>query len=447
MISVFLVNSLNCLHTHKEKLPIHTVILKQAIQQPLYMQKSLAPIHNHNSDFIQMHSLVTESQFDFLQNSRKEGVLYAISSQGIIPLTNLRDSQYVGPIGVGTNSDGTDQTHVNVVFDTGSTNMWVSSTLCEKQICRDRNKFDPLQSVTFLEKPDSDLDIPFGTGELVGKQGIDAFSVGPYKVVNQTFALIANEIGPIFSQIPFEGILGLGFPSLAVDGHLPFFDSIMAQNVLSGHNEFSFYFTKLPMQASAVFFGGVDDRFYEDKIRLFPVIQEHYWTIELLDFMIGNQTYAEIPKESYHHAGAKITKLIVDTGTTYFTAPPGLAEVILEKIPGTECQEISKYPDITYVLKDQYGEKFNLVISPKVYMVGTGTGYCEPAFMAIPVPDEFGPAFLLGEVFMREFHTTFDRGDGSPGSAYVGFAKAKHDTEAISELLKGRTASGSIAGI
>jgi len=393
------------------------------------------------------NTLVSHVAFSSLSahHSRaKRGHAYDIEPHGTIPLTNLRDSQYVGPVGVGTNRTRSPQAYVNVVFDTGSTNLWVSSSKCHDYVCRDRHKYDNSESVTYTDPPPDalPLDITFGTGELSGPQAVDSLSVGPYSVHNQTFAMIEHEIGSIFSQIPFEGILGLAFPSMAADNHTPFFDNVMEQNVLNGRNEFSFFFTKLPDQASAIFFGGVDTRFFDGKIRMFPVVQPHYWAIELVDFLIGNKSYAidDSPPSYFDFSDPnvkknnRISKLILDTGTTYFTAPTGLTSKILQLVPGTKCSETTKYPDITYKLMDEDRVPFDLVVPPSVYMVTDDGDWCEPAFMAIDVPSQYGPALLLGEVFMRHWHTTFDRGDGSEGSAFVGFALAKHDAEAMNEL-------------
>ena len=383
----------------------------------------------------------------------KKGHAYDISPHGTIALTNLRDSQYVGPIGVGTGANNNPESYINVVFDTGSTNLWVSSVLCNDYVCKDRHKYDNRKSVTFSKPPPDTLplDITFGTGELSGPQAVDYLSVGDYRVKNQTFAMIEHEIGSIFSQIPFEGILGLAFPSMAADGHKPFFDNVMEQDVLNGRNEFSFFFTKLPDQASAIFFGGVDKRFFDGPIRMFPVVQEHYWALELVDFLIGSESYAVDTGPRYgnwfssssldletKNTGRRVEKLIVDTGTTYFTAPPSICDKILQKIPGGNCEKTRSYPNLTYKLVDEDGVPFDLVVPPSVYMVTDDGVYCEPAFMAIDVPGKYGPAFLLGEVFMRHWHTTFDRGDGSEGSAFVGFAPAKHDPEAMSELEQTR---------
>ena len=440
--------------THGGNAPVHTVLLSQSMKkapQRVRRHKASEPVQAFAGAWIDLgHTLVTESQLERLQRHQawaKQGRTYIVEPDAFIPLFNLKDSQYVGPIGVGSKVDGKPQAEVNVVFDTGSTNLWISSALCDMDVCKNRNKFDPDQSSSFVTKVTPKLDITFGTGELRGPEGVDTFSVGPYKVLNQTFALIEEEIGSIFHQLEFEGILGLGFPSLAAEGHLPFFDNVMTQDVLHGRNEFSFYFTKLPIQASAVFFGGVDDRFYEGDIHMFPVVQEHYWSLYLEDFLIGNDSYAVVPQTAFRNAGKRVDKSIADTGTTYLTAPPGLADKILERLPGKPCSEIADYPNLTYKLVDQAGAPFDLVLEPNVYMVSSTGSWCEPAFMEIPVPDKYGPAFLLGEVFMREWHTTFDRGDGSPGSAFVGFARARHDSQAINELLRGRTKAGTVAGL
>ena len=379
----------------------------------------------------------------------KRGHAYDISPHGTIPLTNLRDSQYVGPIGVGMKHGDDPQAYVNVVFDTGSTNLWVSSAKCQDYVCRDRHKYDNSKSVTYMDPPEDNLplDITFGTGELSGPQAVDSLSVGPYVVKNQTFAMIEHEIGSIFSQIPFEGILGMAFPSMAADNHIPFFDNVMEQNVLNGRNEFSFFFTKLPEQASAIFFGGVDKRFFDGPIRMFPVVQPHYWSLELTDFLIGEKSYVmETPRFSFYESSfsnepKRINRLIIDTGTTYFTAPPGVCAKILRLLPGGPCDTTKDYPDIIYKLIDEEGSPYDLKVPASVYMVTDDGNYCEPAFMSIDVPNEYGPAFLLGEVFMRHWHTTFDRGDGSEGSAFVGFAVAKHDDETALKELEQRRAT------
>ncbi|CAE7481396.1 ctsd [Symbiodinium sp. CCMP2592] len=58
-------------------------------------------------------------------------------------------------------------------------------------------------------------------------------------------------------------------------------------------------------------------------------------------------------------------------------------------------------------------------------MVGDDSNICVPAFMKLDVKKQYGPALILGEVFMRHFFTVFSRGSGNLSEARVGFAKAK----------------------
>jgi hypothetical protein len=254
-------------------------------------------------------------------------------------------------------------------------------------------------------------------------------------VKNQTFGMIQDEVGEVFQEIPFEGILGIAFPSMSARHVKPFFDNVMEQNVLHGHNEISFYMTKMPDRTSAVFFGGVDDRFFKGDIVYFPVTQEHYWSVDIIDFKVGDVSHVDFLE--YKSSGPRVSKLILDTGTTYFTAPPGLYSKITDRLPSTDCSKVDKYPPLHYILKDVDGEVHDITVPPSVYMVSTyGDGWCDLSFMEIPVPDEFGPAFIFGEVFMREWYTVYSRGAGKPGEAMVGFALAQAPPTEVTDKIR-----------
>merc|ERR1719345_667416 len=94
--------------------------------------------------------------------------------------------------------------------------------------------------------------------------------------------------------------------------------------------------------------------------------------------------------------GDPVKRLIVDTGTTYFTAPSNLDGKLSSKMA-----ELN-YPPITFVLKGADGEPYNLVVSKDTYAPDGS-----PAFMALDVPEKYGPGMLLGEAFMKHFFTVF----------------------------------------
>merc|ERR1719389_886551 len=121
-------------------------------------------------------------------------------------------------------------------------------------------------------------------------------------------------------------------------------------------------------------------------------------------------------------------QLIVDSGTTYFTAETGAYERIMAMIPAAPCKKVSDktHPPLRYQLKDTEGQIQEFKIAAEEYMVSDERGdSCEPAFMKIDIPKKYGPGLILGEVFMRNYFTVFQRGDGSASDAKIGFARAK----------------------
>jgi hypothetical protein len=346
--------------------------------------------------------------------------------------TPLQDmsSEYTGFIGVGTDKNGRQAFQARVVFDTGSTNLWVASVLCTEYPCsreHSKNFYDPGKSTTQEEFIDQnghssagkDIDIMFGTGELRGPLHVDTYRVGPMTVKRQPFAMIRNMDGDVFTSFPFEGILGLAFKSLSFGNIEPFFERVVSQKLIE-RNEFAFYLNTDSNQPSALLWGGVDKRLYEGKIRLFPVVQAHYWALELVDFRIGGKSMLGDTNDP-----GRVKRLIVDSGTTYFTAPTGLFDKVVDKMPGAACRSVGHYPPLTFVLRGLHNETFDLHVTQKTYMIGDDGGDCRPAFMQLDINRKYGPAMILGEVFMRHFFTVFQRGDGSDGNARIGIAPAK----------------------
>jgi len=428
---------------------------------------------------------------DELPALRKFAVAHMGSQQrrAVTGLSSLM-SQYVGPIGVGSTlgpsgclMDGggeataslaqentttvtcqvSEQANLWVVFDTGSTNIWISSDLCQDEPCaaEGRQRFDHSKSVSFsYPEPTSTLSVQFGTGKLTGPQARDDLHIGPFAVHNQTFAMIQQQEGRVFAEVPFEGILGLAFPSMSANQVTPFFDTVIQQKALE-KNEFSIYFNRDVPQANAIFWGGVDKRFYNGEIEFFPVSDPYYWSMDLHSFKIGDECLfgsgcqsggSQVPsgflqrdgsaggshtemKEISRHRRNGEAQAIVDSGTTFFTAEGTLFDQIMEKIPAAPCDAITdeSHKNMTFTLKNARGESRDFTFSKEMYMTGNGAE-CSPAFMRIDIPKEHGPGMVFGEVFLRNYYTVFDRGDGSDKEARMGFAPAVHSTDTASNL-------------
>lgn len=90
------------------------------------------------------------------------------------------------------------------------------------------------------------------------------------------------EPGTTFILAHFDGVLGLGYPSLAVGNALPVFDSIMNQNLVE-EPVFSFYLKRGDdiENGGELILGGIDHSLYKGSIHWVPVTEKSYWQIHM----------------------------------------------------------------------------------------------------------------------------------------------------------------------
>lgn len=93
-----------------------------------------------------------------------------------IKLYNFKNTQYTGEIGIGSEGNP-----FKVIFDTGSANIWINSARCHDVGCINHKQYDGSKSSTFKHLG-YDLDVEFGTGELIGEINADDVYVGGVRI-------------------------------------------------------------------------------------------------------------------------------------------------------------------------------------------------------------------------------------------------------------------------
>uniref|UniRef100_A0A452HXE1 renin n=1 Tax=Gopherus agassizii TaxID=38772 RepID=A0A452HXE1_9SAUR len=319
-------------------------------------------------------------------------------------LTNYLDTQYFGEISIGTPA----QTF-KVVFDTGSANLWVPSYRCSPlySACVSHNRYDSSKSRTYLENG-TGFAIQYGSGSVKGFLSQDVVMVSAGKAMLRINPMVFAEATalPAFPFIfaRFDGVLGMGYPSQAIDGITPVFDRILSQQVLKED------VNSLLKPGGEIILGGSDPAYYTGGFHYMNVNKNGYWQIS----MKGSVTL-------FCKEGCSVA---IDTGASYITGPAGSIAVLMRAIQAAElaeggyivdCDKVHLLPDISFHLG---GKVYALSGSAYVLRQSQyGEDICTVAFAGLDIPPPTGPLWVLGASFIGQYYTEFDRQNNRIGFA------------------------------
>lgn len=329
-------------------------------------------------------------------------------------LTNFMDSQYYGAISIGTPPQD-----FTVLFDTGSSNLWVPSIHCSffDLACWVHHRYNSKKSSTYVQNG-TEFSIRYGRGSLSGFISGDTVSVAGLLVPKQQIGEAVKQPGITFAVARFDGVLGMAYPSISVSNVTPVFDTAMAAKLLP-QNVFSFYISRDLTAAvgGELILGGTDPQYYTGELHYVNVTRKAYWQIGVTGIEVGNQL--TLCKAS--------CQAIVDTGTSLITGPVNEIRALqkaigaLPLIMGEYMIDCKKIPSLPVVSFNIGGKMYNL--TGEDYVINEsqkGIPICLSGFMAMDIPPPAGPLWILGDVFIGKYYTVFDR-----NTDRVGFATAK----------------------
>lgn len=332
----------------------------------------------------------------------------------MIVINNYADAQYVGEITIGTPPQA-----FQVVYDTGSSNLWVNNQKpgwfpwSPKHPAYQHDK-----SSTYVKNGTS-FHIQYGSGPVSGFYSEDVMHLGGVDVSNYTFAEVDNTkgLGMMWRFGKLDGICGMGWNGASVDGVPTPLQALVSSQKLE-QNVFAFFLGSGGAKGELVL-GGVDSDHYSGDFTYQPVIETVpgryiYWTLAMDDLRVNGESYTSV------------RKAIVDSGTSLLAVATADMAKLAAKVGATQ---VAPFPPLNREYKINCtadAPNLDFVIGGKTYtltkddyILNSG-GQCLFGVMGMDVPAPAGPLYILGDVFMRAHYVKFD-----VDNKRMGFAKSK----------------------
>ncbi|CAF0916970.1 unnamed protein product [Adineta steineri] len=346
-------------------------------------------------------------------SSRTFGNITVEKSSVYERLVNEDNMYFMGNISIGTPA----QTFL-VNFDIGSSDLWVPSSRCSSN-CTRHHKYTAANSQTYILNGNPFF-LTYADGSFVsGYISIDTVTINGITVQEQRFAECISITG--MDNVLYDGILGLGYPTLANYGNTPLFYNMWNQSLIP-EPIFSFYLNPdtNAITGSELIFGGIDSSKFTGDITYVPLVLTGYWEFQMTSVSVGSTL---INSSLY---------AIADTGTTFITGPATQVEALNGALGATydssakmytvncSINSLSSLPNVTFNIA---GGIFTLKSSQYlVVYYDDSTSYNNSTtydnstsyifysvFTPLDTNDSYNNSiWILGDYFLRRYYSIFD---------------------------------------
>ncbi|KAL7079549.1 hypothetical protein ACQ4LE_001763 [Meloidogyne hapla] len=225
---------------------------------------------------------------NFAQNKIQKRQINSSLAQDVpsysLSLSDYGNTQYYGKIEIGNPPQS-----FNVLFDTGSSNLWIPCSNCNSSACIQHNRFKCSNSTSCTHTGKS-FTIQYGTGSATGELLNDTVcfgneSLGICTDKNQGFGCATSEPGQTFEDAAFDGILGMAWNSISVGLVSQPLTQIFKNDQLCNEKRFAFWLTNVNYDATNSTIGGeftlcgTNSERYKEPIFWCPLISTDYWRV------------------------------------------------------------------------------------------------------------------------------------------------------------------------
>lgn len=316
-------------------------------------------------------------------------------------VTNAKNLGYTGTITLGNPPQS-----FQVVFDTGSDMIVITSNQCQGHCdgmahftCNSCTKTPYSYNITYG-------DGTWGAGPIVA----DTVSIGGLVVQNQQILDVTNSALDLSSYgAGVSGLVGL-MPISPVLNAIPPLQTIY-KNKLLDMNVFSVYLTSSlkSSQGGSFLFGGIDNTKFKGNLNYVPVTSslstnKGMWYVTADGAFAGNTAVT----------GYTASPWLFDTGTSFIAVPTSFAQAFHQNIPGavySAQDQVYLVPctgTTTFTLSFN-GIKYDVPYTDYIATSGAGSSQCVSLIMPLGTYE----IFILGDPFLRQVYAVYDFTEGS----------------------------------
>jgi len=339
-----------------------------------------------------------------------------VSSNGgpaTVVINDYQDAQYYGTLQLGT-----PQQEVRVIYDSGSSNLWVSNIKPGLFDLSKHQYYDHAKSSSY-EEDGQIFNIEYGSGPVSGFYSKETVSVGGVEISGYKFAEVNNTkgLGAAYSVGHFDGICGMGLDDISVDKVKTPLRALVESGKLDDA-VFAFYLGSNGADGELTI-GGVNPDRYTGDFHYVPVVEmvpgiTGYWEIVLDDVTVNGQSISSAKRG------------VVDSGTSLMVVPSDEIKSIAAAVGAKQLSIIPPFnreytidcaadaPDISFKIDGK-----DYALTKADYSLDQGSGQCLFAFMGQDIPAPVGPLIIMGDVFMRAHYCKFDVGQNRVGFAQI----------------------------
>ncbi|PSK46114.1 aspartic protease SNP2 [Elsinoe australis] len=329
----------------------------------------------------------------------------AAAQSGTVPANpEDNDVSYLSPVTVGGKV-------LNLDFDTGSSDLWVYSTLQASSQTSGHSVYNPSTSGTL--KSGYTWKISYGDGSgAAGRVYADKVVVGGVTATSQAVEAATSISAQFVADTDNDGLLGLAFSSIntvSPQKQTTFFDTVKSSLAAP------LFTVRLRKGAAGTYdFGFIDSSKYSGAITYVPVNNgQGFWGFTAGGYQIGSGAAVS----------TSIGSAIADTGTTLLYLPSSVVTAYYRQVSSATFDN------------DQGGYVVSCSATLPNFTVKIGTGsFVVPGSYINYAPIGNGQCFggiqsntgigltIFGDIFLKAVFAVFDQSTGSPR---LGFATGK----------------------